>query len=151
MKTSSSPSFLMKRGCRSHWGHWGSWGPIRLDKYFFSYFEDGLWGAQRIHSSQFVTKLLKGQLISKCLFGILKFPQKWTKKFNFTTMEPQIELFLFAFWENWRHQRLIKWPDLYEWLAYLSNCIVKFIYSQKATKFFEIFPLLLTSVLWTAK
>ena len=26
----------------------------------------------------------KGQLISKCLFGIFNSPQKWTKKFNFT-------------------------------------------------------------------
>ena len=27
----------------------------------------------------------KGQLISKCLFGIFNCPKKWTKKFDFTT------------------------------------------------------------------
>ena len=26
METSSSVSFLMKWGCRGHWGHWGCWG-----------------------------------------------------------------------------------------------------------------------------
>ena len=39
--------------------------------------------------------LLKGQLISKCLLGIFNSPQKRTKKFDFTTMVPQVELFLF--------------------------------------------------------
>ena len=42
----------------------------------------------------------KGQLISKCLFGIFNSPKKRTKKFDFTTMVPQVELFLFTFWEN---------------------------------------------------
>ena len=42
----------------------------------------------------------KGQLISKCLFGIFNSPKKRTKKFDFTTMVPQIELFSFVFWEN---------------------------------------------------
>ena len=41
--------------------------------------------------------LYKGQLISKCLFGIFNFPKKRTKKFNFTTMVPQVELFSFIF------------------------------------------------------
>ena len=38
---------------------------------------------------------VKGQLISKCLFGSFISPKKRTKKFNFTTMVPQVELFSF--------------------------------------------------------
>ena len=54
----------------------------------------------------------KGQLISKYLFGIFNSPKKQTKKFDFTTMVPQVELFSFVFWENWRHLKRhfkIKW------------------------------------------
>ena len=47
----------------------------------------------------------KGQLISKCLFGIFNFPKKRTKIFDFTTMVPQVEFFSFVFWENRRHQK----------------------------------------------
>ena len=47
----------------------------------------------------------KVQLISKCLFGIFNSPKKWTKKFDSTTMVPQVELFSFIFWENWRHKK----------------------------------------------
>ena len=36
-----------------------------------------------LYSSNYITK---GQLISKCLFGIFNSPKKWTKKFDFTTM-----------------------------------------------------------------
>ena len=55
----------------------------------------------------------KGQLISKCLSCIFNSPKKQMKKFNFTTMVPQIELFSFVFWENWRHQKDIsKLTDL---------------------------------------
>ena len=37
---------------------------------------------------------VKGQLISKCFFGIFNSPKKRTKKFDFTSMEvePQFEL-----------------------------------------------------------
>ena len=42
----------------------------------------------------------KGQLISKYLFGIFNSPKKRTKKFDFTTMVFQVELFSFVFWEN---------------------------------------------------
>ena len=41
-----------------------------------------------------------GQLISKCLFGILNSPGKRKKRFDFTTMVPKVELFLLIFWEN---------------------------------------------------
>ena len=39
----------------------------------------------------------KGQLISKCLFCIFNSPKKRTKKFDFTTLVPQVKLFLFGF------------------------------------------------------
>ena len=42
----------------------------------------------------------KGQLISKGLFGILNSHKKRTKKFDFTTMIPQVDLFSFVFWEK---------------------------------------------------
>ena len=45
-------------------------------------------------------QLTKGQLISKGLFGILNCPKKRTKKFEFTTMIPQVDLFSFVFWEK---------------------------------------------------
>jgi hypothetical protein len=61
-----------------------------------------------------ISEITKGQLISKCLFGIFYSSQKQTKKFNFTTMVPQGELFSFILWENWRHQKDIsKLTDLY--------------------------------------
>ena len=50
----------------------------------------------------------KGPLISKCLFGIFNSPKKRTKKFDFTTIVPQVELFSFVFWENLRHQKTFK-------------------------------------------
>ena len=57
----------------------------------------------------------KGQLISKCIYGILNSPKKLTKKLNFTTTVPQVKLFLFVFLENWRHQKDIsKLTDLYQ-------------------------------------
>ena len=43
---------------------------------------------------------LKGQLISKCLFGTFNSPKKRTKKFDFTTIVPQVKLFSFVYWEN---------------------------------------------------
>ena len=43
---------------------------------------------------------IKGQLISKGLFGILNSPKKRTKKFEFTTMIPQVDLFSFLFLEE---------------------------------------------------
>ena len=59
--------------------------------------------------------MIKGQLISKRLYGIFNSPKKRTKKFDFTTMVPQVELFSFVFWENWRHQKEIsKLIDLYQ-------------------------------------
>ena len=41
----------------------------------------------------FLKTVLKGQLISKFLFGIFNSPKKRTKKLDFNTMVPQVELF----------------------------------------------------------
>ena len=55
----------------------------------------------------------KGQLISKCLFGIFNSPKERTIKFDFTTMIPQVELFSFVFWKKGKHQKDIsKLTDL---------------------------------------
>ena len=57
----------------------------------------------------------KGQLISKCLFGIFKSPKKneWKNSTLLHTMVPQVELFSFVFWENCRHKKDIsKLTDL---------------------------------------
>ena len=56
------------------------------------------WSLRRIFSQK--NMLAKGQLISKCLFGIFNSLNKQTKKLDFTTMVPQVELFSFVFWEN---------------------------------------------------
>ena len=40
---------------------------------------------------------LKGNLTSKCLFGIFNSPKKIMKKWDFTPMVPQVELFPFVF------------------------------------------------------
>ena len=42
---------------------------------------------------------VKGQLISKCLFGIYNSSKKQTKQFDLTTMIPQVKLFSFIFWK----------------------------------------------------
>ena len=42
----------------------------------------------------------KDQLILKGFFGILNSPKKPSKKCNFTTMIPQVDLFSFVFWEK---------------------------------------------------
>ena len=56
----------------------------------------------------------KGQLFSKCLFGVFNSSKKTNKKFNLTTMVSQVELFLFVFWKNWRYLPKrhfeINWP-----------------------------------------
>ena len=56
---------------------------------------------------------VKGQLISKCLFGTFNSLKKQRKKFDFTTMVPQVELFSLVFWENRRYKKDIsKLTDL---------------------------------------
>ena len=47
----------------------------------------------------------KGQLFSKGFFGILNSPKKRTKKIDFTSMIPQVDLFLFVFWEKLKPQK----------------------------------------------
>ena len=54
-------------------------------------------------------------------YGIFNSPKK-TKKFNFTTMVSQVELFLFFLWENWRHQKDVsKLNDLYKSILLLES------------------------------
>ena len=53
-----------------------------------------------LHIDNFYHLVTKGQFISKGLFRILNSLQKRTKKFNFTTMIPQVDLFSFVFWEK---------------------------------------------------
>ena len=51
-----------------------------------------------------------------------------SKTFDFTTMVPQVELFSFVFWENWRHLKRhfeINWPLI---------CAVNFMHSFVTTK-----------------
>ena len=43
----------------------------------------------------------KGQLISKWFFGFIDFLQKITNELDFTTMIPQVELFLLVSLENY--------------------------------------------------
>ena len=47
-----------------------------------------------------VDSYTKGQLISKGLSGILTSPKEQTKKFDFTKMTPQVDLFSFVFCEK---------------------------------------------------
>ena len=49
---------------------------------------------------------IKGQLISKGLFGMLNSSKNITKKMDPTTMKPQIELFSFVFLEELKTQRI---------------------------------------------
>ena len=58
-------------------------------------FQDAIKAKRNTRSSAIVPT--KGQLISKELYGILNSSKKRTKKFDLTTMIPQIELFLFFF------------------------------------------------------
>ena len=69
----------------------------------------------------FSNYISKDQLISKCLFGIFNSPKKRTKKFDFTTMVPQVELFSFVFGDKTlkRHFK-INWPLVYDWNHYFG-------------------------------
>ena len=51
--------------------------------------------------------ITKGQLILKCLFGIFKSPKKRAKKFDFTTMEPQVDCFCSFFFEELKNLKEI--------------------------------------------
>ena len=55
----------------------------------------------------------KGQKISKAIFDVLNSPKKWTKKFDFTTTIPQIDLFSFVIWKKLKTPKRhfeINWP-----------------------------------------
>ena len=50
-----------------------------------------------VFEAENLTPPIKGQLISKCLFGVFNSSKKRTKHFDLTTMIPQVELFSFIF------------------------------------------------------
>ena len=83
--------------------HKQSFGYNILSVWFFIFLEI-LDLASKLPSAIFIHCFLpKGQLISKCQFGIFNSPKN-----------EQNKTFLFVFWENWRHQRdLSKLTDLY--------------------------------------
>ena len=59
--------------------------------------------------------LAKGQTKSKWFFQANVSSKKQTNEFYFSTMKPQVDLFLFIFGGNWRHQKDIsKLTDLYQ-------------------------------------
>ena len=62
-----------------------------LESQFSQFTTQGLWEVSKS------TGVVKGQLISKCPFGIFNSPKKRTKKFSFTTMVTQVKLFSFVF------------------------------------------------------
>ena len=61
-----------------------------------------------------VLAVTKGQLISKCPYGVFNSSKNERKYLTFSTIIPQVELFLFIFWKNWRYQKkiskLCNWP-----------------------------------------
>ena len=77
-------------------------GHLNKDWSFWKNQEKGKKQAKQKTSTNLATLCCeaKGQLISKCLFGIFNSPKKRTKKFNFTTKIPQVDLFSFLFWEK---------------------------------------------------
>ena len=54
----------------------------------------------------------KGQLISKCLFGIFNFSKKRTKNSTWLQWYLKSNCFRSFFWKNWRHQKEI--PKLFD-------------------------------------
>ena len=58
---------------------------------------------RKFRLSAFLAFAIKGQLISKGLFGIISSSTK--QKFDSNTMMPQVKLFSFLFWKYWRHTK----------------------------------------------
>ena len=54
-------------------------------------------GSDRGSNGNTLRVITKGQLISKCPFGVFNSPKKTTEQFDFTTMVPQVELFQLFF------------------------------------------------------
>ena len=83
---------------------WFSDTPLWMDSTTVSQFLDAIEGNGvyifRLCINFDPSMLHKGQLISKCLFCVFNSSKKRTKKFNLTTIIPQVELFWFVFWKN---------------------------------------------------
>ena len=69
----------------------------------------------------------KGQLISKCLFGIFNSPKKTNKNIRLyynAMVVPQVELFSFVFWKNLKTIKRdfeINWPLVLRIVSHLWN------------------------------
>ena len=107
----------------AYWADNSKWAPaeskvIRVENITFCYLffskknlqthevswmlKSGLWKSTQVwwgrkHCMVLIIAKGKGQLILKCLFGIFNSPKKWTKRFNFTTMVPEVEKSSFIF------------------------------------------------------
>ena len=78
-------------------GNWKNWD----HSYHISFKVHIFWEAHKILRNLHLTFVLfKGQIISKWFLVSLISYNKWTKEFNFTTMIPQVDLFLFVFWRK---------------------------------------------------
>ena len=64
-------------------------------------------GRNGVHQSKRIY-LAKGQLISKCFFGVIDFLQKTNERIRLTTMITQVDLFLFVFGGNRRPQKTLR-------------------------------------------
>ena len=87
-----------------------------------------LWKLTHIHFAkicQLVMVIAIGQLISKGLFGILNFPKKRMKKFDFTMIQTgyiRSTYFRSFFGRNWRLQKdILKLTDLYLTAAFHND------------------------------
>ena len=86
---------------------------------------------------QYLTESGEGHLISKGLFGILNSPTKRTKKFDFATMVPQVELFSFVFLGELKTPKRhfeINWP--LAWPHFFSSVL----HTQKNTISLTVLP-----------
>ena len=101
----------------------------------------------------------KGQTSSKWFFRAVVSSKKRMKEFYFTAMKPQVDLYLFVFGRNWRHQKNItKLTDLYwapkgrtrhkkyfEWDIQAEKFKERHYYFVFASAFFSISFVLLTA------
>ena len=71
----------------------------------------------------------KGQLISKCFFGVFNFSQKTNE--NKSTLDIIVvkSNFFVLFWENWGYQKvLLKLTDLYIYIISFSTMILELVF-----------------------
>ena len=77
----------------------------------------------------------------KVVFGILHSSKKRTKKFDLTTMIPQVDLFLFIFWKNLKAPKRhfeIKWP-LVVLISEIQKCAKYWHFTVGYVRIFGVF------------